>query len=464
MGCQQQKILSVANRLRKNRDGTHMQFQQKNKICRYHTQILLLPITGALFLKKPIPPESSKENTLDFHLTIIKKIDALLDEHEKETSANDPAPVEAASSVPRQPPVELRPQLGRRMDHVEIDLPHILEPSIIKNRVIPQEFKTDLSFGIEPEFKFITSLDSIENALNIKPRHHNRVEIIDLGDFTTDDVSSHLSTPPTIDIQNILRTSFIKKQNERKEPPHTKKMEIIDARTLTQQTFKDVFLTAQKQNEEIEKKAQIYYLNSKDHSDAKNKKIEFRQSYIPDDFEEIAKKLKEKQEQEENERQKQEEKQQKQLEREHEKQSKLEAKKSKVEEKKQPKEKEQKKEPPQPTAEQPTKKQLKEQKRLQKIEARKAKIEERKKMKKEKQALREQQKQQRLSQRKQDKKQKPTKEKKVEQSTELDEEIKKVLLMTDALLGELPENVINRFVQSDDFELYERVLNKYRIK
>ena len=29
--------------------------------------------------------------------------------------------------------------------------------------------------------------------------------------------------------------------------------------------------------------------------------------------------------------------------------------------------------------------------------------------------------------------------------------------MTDTLLGELPEDVINRFMQSEDFELYERV-------
>jgi hypothetical protein len=36
--------------------------------------------------------------------------------------------------------------------------------------------------------------------------------------------------------------------------------------------------------------------------------------------------------------------------------------------------------------------------------------------------------------------------------------------MTDALLGELPEDVINRFMQSEDFELYEKVMNKYKIK
>jgi hypothetical protein len=49
-------------------------------------------------------------------------------------------------------------------------------------------------------------------------------------------------------------------------------------------------------------------------------------------------------------------------------------------------------------------------------------------------------------------------------SLELDEDIKKVLLMTDSLLAELPEEVLNEFVQSEAFELYEKVLNKYKIK
>jgi len=473
------KIIGVENRLRRKRDGTHMQLQQKNNTCKYNTKILLLPITGALFLKKPVPVEP-EESSLDFHLNMIKKIDVLVQEHDKEAPADEPAPSAAAHTIPPQPPAEPRPQLGRRLDHVEIDLPHIQESRFTKNRIIPEEFKTDLPFGIEPEFKFITSLDAIENALHIKPHHRDRIEIIDLGDFTTDDVSSHLTRPLPIATQNPRQKPTTKKQqSDTEKPTRTKKMEVIDTRTLDQKTYEDVFLTAMKQNEEIEKKSQIYYLNSKGRSDAKIKKMEFKQSYIPDDFEERAKKLKEKQQQEEQQKHELEEKIKKQLEKEQGKLSKLETKKTKVEEKKQVKKKEQreyKKEPLQPPAEQFTKKQLKEQKRLERIEARKAKIEERLKRKEEKKALKEQQKQQRLQHSKTDKKQKPAKEKKgggltlfkktktAIQSTELDDDIKKVLIMTDALLGELPKSVISRFAQSDDFELYERVLNKYKIK
>jgi len=46
----------------------------------------------------------------------------------------------------------------------------------------------------------------------------------------------------------------------------------------------------------------------------------------------------------------------------------------------------------------------------------------------------------------------------------LDGDIKKVLLMTDTLLGNLPEEVIDEFVKSKDFALYEKVINKYKTK
>jgi len=46
----------------------------------------------------------------------------------------------------------------------------------------------------------------------------------------------------------------------------------------------------------------------------------------------------------------------------------------------------------------------------------------------------------------------------------MDEDIKKILLMTDNLLGNLPEKVIDEFVKSKDFALYEKVINKYKSK
>jgi len=46
----------------------------------------------------------------------------------------------------------------------------------------------------------------------------------------------------------------------------------------------------------------------------------------------------------------------------------------------------------------------------------------------------------------------------------LDEDIKNVLAITDNLLGKLPEEVIDEFVKSKDYELYEKVIKKYKIK
>jgi hypothetical protein len=43
-----------------------------------------------------------------------------------------------------------------------------------------------------------------------------------------------------------------------------------------------------------------------------------------------------------------------------------------------------------------------------------------------------------------------------------DDDLIKVLLLTDELLGKLPEEVIDDFVQTDDFKLYEKVLSKYK--
>ena len=49
-----------------------------------------------------------------------------------------------------------------------------------------------------------------------------------------------------------------------------------------------------------------------------------------------------------------------------------------------------------------------------------------------------------------------------EEKTFFDEDIKKVLLITDNLLEKLPEEIINEFIKSKDFELYERVINKIK--
>jgi len=46
----------------------------------------------------------------------------------------------------------------------------------------------------------------------------------------------------------------------------------------------------------------------------------------------------------------------------------------------------------------------------------------------------------------------------------LDDDIKKVLSITDELLAQLPDQVIEDFAASEDFQLYQKVMSKYNIK
>jgi len=45
----------------------------------------------------------------------------------------------------------------------------------------------------------------------------------------------------------------------------------------------------------------------------------------------------------------------------------------------------------------------------------------------------------------------------------IDNDIHRLLTITDDLLGKLPEEVITEFASTDDFELYKQVMNKYQI-
>ena len=55
----------------------------------------------------------------------------------------------------------------------------------------------------------------------------------------------------------------------------------------------------------------------------------------------------------------------------------------------------------------------------------------------------------------------------VKRSKKLQSDLKKTkkrMNIIDKLLEKLPENTINEFVQSDDFEIYEKVVKKYKNK
>jgi len=447
--------------------GKRMPHQEKNNKSWNTHRIMILPVTGALFPKKT-PPEKPEESSLDFHLEMINKIDKLLDEHNLEPSSAETVHMPPINPTPPRVPIEPRPPLNKALFHREIAWEPLTEQPQAMTQTIPEEFKTELT--INPEFRFISKQEFIDTISETRPSSKDHIEIIDLNTLSFDNSPSqkHINL---IDITNqtdeTSRSFLINDVLDEKR--HHKKIEIIDTRTLKQKKYEDVFNASTQQAEEIDNKAKLYFLNRKDSSDDKQKQLELEQAYVPDDFEERLKKLKEKQSKEE--KQQQEEKINTQLKQEPKKTEKMETHKTESQEKKLGLFQHEKKSNDIPHTETnpDLKKVEKEQLRLQRLEIRQARIEERLRKKQEKHELKIKQKQQKLEQKEKEKPQLIEKDTFINKgksipSLEFDEEIKKVLLMTDTLLEELPEDVLTDFMHSEDFQLYAKVLNKFKAK
>jgi len=54
-------------------------------------------------------------------------------------------------------------------------------------------------------------------------------------------------------------------------------------------------------------------------------------------------------------------------------------------------------------------------------------------------------------------------QKKISEASLMDEDLRKLLKVLDQMLGELPEAAIERFSKSDEFALYEKVLDKFKV-
>jgi chemotaxis protein histidine kinase CheA len=422
---------------------------------RYTQPFILLPITTTLIVNKTSSKEPEHKD-LDFHLEMINKIDKLLANHQQEV-----LPGESFHTPPMNPPspptpIEPRPPLNKEFPHQEI----AWEPNSESQNMIPtipEEFKTEISFN--PEFRFITSHEFTDTIAQTQPSSEDRVEIIDCNTLINDNTAfhKHIDIPPIINLKNERDTSPFK-HILIDEDHRNKKIEIIDTRTQKQKRYENVLSASAEQAEQIDKKAQLYFLNSKDSTDKKQHKLDVEQTTISADLEEQSKELKKKLTEEE--------KKLKQLEHEYEKLEKMEKKKTAVTEKeKLPSKKEQ----PQPRSQREIKKQQKEQKRLKRLQIRQTRIEERQRKKLEKQALKLKQKQQHFKM-KGNKQQQSTGKgdalNKEKQASALlfDDELIKVLHMTDSLLGELPDDILNDFIESSNYKLYEKVMNKYKIK
>lgn len=281
----------------------------------------------------------------------------------------------------------------------------------------------------------------------------NRVEIINLSDLhTTHSTSDHIikvNITKSDDSSTMITTSS---DDPWRGSPYSATLSAEINHHNTDETDK----------------AQVFYVNSKK-SKQESTSSEANHSYIPVDFDEQLEKLKNK---EHKERERQHGAAEKRRAKEEKRLQKIEEKKKKLEEKLRKKaEKKQQKQQTQGKVQQ-SKEELKEQKQAVKQQ-----------QKEEKEALIQQ-----LVAEKEQKKQAKTGTKQPEQdqnqlippSTQPktktepeqkqdthaleDEDLIKVLQITDELLGHLPDDIIDEFTQSEDFKLYEKVMNKYKPK
>jgi len=437
-----------------------------------------IKFTPRLFSEKKKLDETEK-NLVDFHLEMVKKIDTLIEEHERKKETVFEEEPDSISQEKLEDSleeiVEIREPFKRKLETPDFKTETRSENIFDNMDVEKEEFETTLPGGIHSDFKFVTSLEEPKDIVYIKNIESRHVKDDDLRsrmlgsqdkatqnsamDFAGVRSKKEMANLEEQKTKNKKQEIISKTQNRGTEAITTKKKKSKKKNGL-EKTRKEV----EKARREVEKKKKeldaIEEEIKKKEKDLKRKKIErirkkkeekqvkkveMEQSYIPVNFNHRRRKFKEKEkeelEKEEIERQRTEMEKLKNLEL------------KKVKELAKKKEKELKRK----------KKELEEKAKL---EAKKEEAERQKKLK------------MKTAEKKKTgiftKKEKPSlpatkhslsRKKNLEQEQPvLDDDIRKVLLMTDNLLEKLPEDVIDEFVQSEDFSLYEKVISKYKVK
>ena len=368
-----------------------------------------------------------EKNTVDFHVEITKKIDALVEAHEKEVVFEEVGSTSQGETLEeiaeQRKPVKRKPEMPRIA--TEIPTPHVFNNLEAKNEL----FDIELPSAISPNFKFVTTLEEPKDGTHTQNIGQEPVKDEDFHSWMLGGHKEKQKLAMNFANIKVRKKEDITKQKEIKSNDKHKKNDKTSA-VKKKKTIKINSVTKKKKEPEKTKK------------EIEERKKEFA-NYI---LETAEKKEREKEK---------------------------ELKKKKIE-----KQKEEKEEGKLKTLEQ--KKAAKGAKMKEREMMKKARITEKKKKLEAKKALKEE----KLNKKTLKKKvAKPKKEKiKTKHSTPgmhhfisgkketvvenplLDEDIKKVLSITDNLLEKLPEEVIDKFAQSEDFELYEKVMSKYKIK
>jgi len=381
--------------------------------------------------------DKTKKNSIDFHWEIVKKIDALIAEHEKETTSQE----ESEDSL--EGIVEIREPRKRKLEasnfKTDIRAENISNYLNFEN----EPFEVELSGRADPGFKFVRNLEEPKDIVYIRDLDHLEKN----DDFH----SKMLGGLDKTNQKTAMGFARIKIRNK-EERTKLKDAENKPRQTSSSQNIKNV------REKKETKKVNGFTLvteeleETKKEIEEKKKELELAEKRATEEAEELKEKRKEKLEKE---------KEGKKL-------KKLELKKAKIEAKEREKKLREKTKIEAKKEKLEAKMILKEEKLKRKLESKKKKIG---KPEKEPASV--------LKARKTDDLKKKEKSKSsttglhhfilgkretAEENPILDEDIIQVLRITDNLLEKLPNEVIDEFVQSEDFTLYEKVISKYKIK
>jgi len=427
------------------------------------------------------------ENLVDFHVEIVKKIDALIKEREKET---EPEKLDSTSQkqlegvleeiVERREPFKRKPEIPRFKTDI------VFDDSDFEDEL----FEIEHLSGIHSDFRFVTNLEEPKDVVFIKNIDSKHVKDIDLRSriLGGQDEAAQKSFMSFPHIKFRTKSERAKQKADQSNDKLVKRMssfQKVESKVGKKKTGKINNFTKTKKELEETKRA----------IEEKKRELEEAEEKAKAKEEELKRREKERLEKE---------KERKKLEEIESKKSMEEARKKEEESKRRFIEKQKKK---------------REEERLKKLELKKARKEAKIKegeMRKKSRMLEKKKKleairalkEEKLKRKMLEKEKKKTKKKKIikpkkkpakvlkekktedikqkektkgpkpekhhfalgkketaeEKTVSEDEELIKVLKIADNLLEKLSDDVIDEFVQSEDFELYEKVISKYKIK
>ncbi len=402
-----------------------------------------LAISCMILTVKQVSRKRPEKKSVNLHLELINKVDKLIKAHNSDSFSIKSDTNQEINDSNNGYTIEQRPRLNRKINMSEVKVKQ--NNNFTTNSTIIEEIDPDLSFANNHGSKFVSNSEFVNNFKPMNETLEARTEIIDLSAFSKGNINSSEKSPPINDSEKI--EGFNTKEFDEKSGEKAKM----------------AFKSPEKSNDKLKGD---YMKNSGLKKEIKTKESNYKESINSTSFEDTLKDLDEREKELKRKRLEliKKEKEAKKL-------RKLEEKKMKLEEREKAK------------AALKAKKELEIIKKRQEKEHKKREVEEERlkklelqllaaeKIKKERESLlAEKEKEKELQQLK-----KIEAEKTITASTEeehekkseptlLDDDVKKLLVITNNLLGELPDEVIDKFVESEDFELYSKVLQKYKIK